>query len=58
MSQRLKQYVVDAFTDHVFYGNPAAICMTDEWLPENCKISPRRQITDKLKRLPCLTLTL
>ena len=23
----MKQYVVDAFTDHVFAGNPAAVCV-------------------------------
>lgn len=30
----MKQYVVDAFTDKVFGGNPAAVCVMDEWLPE------------------------
>ena len=30
----LKQYVVDAFTDKVFGGNPAAVCVMDEWLPD------------------------
>lgn len=30
----MKQYVVDAFTDKVFGGNPAAICVIDHWLPE------------------------
>lgn len=30
----LKQYVVDAFTDQVFGGNPAAVCVMDEWLPD------------------------
>ncbi|WP_455615942.1 PhzF family phenazine biosynthesis protein [Eisenbergiella sp.] len=30
----LKQYVVDAFTDQVFKGNPAAICVLSEWLPD------------------------
>ncbi|HBM4505177.1 TPA: PhzF family phenazine biosynthesis protein [Listeria monocytogenes] len=28
----MKQYVVDAFTDRVFSGNPAAICIMDTWL--------------------------
>lgn len=28
----MKQYVVDAFTDKVFSGNPAAICVIDNWL--------------------------
>lgn len=27
----MKQYIVDAFTDQVFHGNPAAICVMDEW---------------------------
>lgn len=30
----MKQFVIDAFTDHVFAGNPAAVCVMDEWLPE------------------------
>ena len=27
----MKQYVVDAFTDQVFGGNPAAVCVLDVW---------------------------
>ena len=30
----MQQYVVDAFTDHVFSGNPAAVCVMEQWLPE------------------------
>lgn len=30
----MKQYVVDAFTDRVFHGNPAAICILDQWPSE------------------------
>lgn len=30
----MKQYVIDAFTDRVFGGNPAAVCVMDKWLPE------------------------
>ncbi len=30
----LKQYVVDAFTDEVFKGNQAAICVMEKWLPD------------------------
>lgn len=26
-------YTVDAFTDHIFGGNPAAVCLLQEWLP-------------------------
>lgn len=28
----MKQYIVDAFTDRVFSGNPAAVCVLDHWL--------------------------
>lgn len=31
---KLSQYVVDAFTDKVFAGNPAAVCVMEQWLPE------------------------
>ena len=27
-------YVVDAFADRVFTGNPAAVCLLDHWLPD------------------------
>ncbi|PJM77510.1 phenazine biosynthesis protein [Bifidobacterium felsineum] len=27
----MKQYVVDAFTDEVFKGNPAAVCLPEAW---------------------------
>lgn len=30
----MRQYVVDAFTDKVFGGNPAAVCVMDNWLDE------------------------
>jgi PhzF family phenazine biosynthesis protein len=30
----MKIYQVDAFTDTLFAGNPAAICPLDEWLPD------------------------
>lgn len=31
---KLSIYQVDAFTDQLFGGNPAAICPLEEWLPE------------------------
>ena len=31
----MKQYVVDAFTDKIFCGNPAAICVMNKWLPDS-----------------------
>lgn len=39
----LKQYVIDAFTDHVFAGNPAAVCVTDSWLPEDTMMNITRE---------------
>ena len=30
----MKQFIVDAFTDIVFHGNQAAVCVLDEWLPD------------------------
>lgn len=27
----MRQYIVDAFTDKPFTGNPAAVCVMDEW---------------------------
>jgi PhzF family phenazine biosynthesis protein len=32
---QIKQYIVDAFSDKVFAGNQAAVCLLDEWLPES-----------------------
>lgn len=31
----MKQYVVDAFTDQIFAGNPAAVCVMSEWLSDD-----------------------
>ena len=45
----LKQYVVDAFTDTVFGGNPAAVCVMDEWLPD--------ETMQKIARENCLSET-
>ncbi len=30
----MKQYIVDAFTDKPFSGNPAAVCVMDRWPSE------------------------
>lgn len=30
----IRQYVVDAFTETLFRGNPAAVCVMDQWLPD------------------------
>ena len=39
----MRQYVADAFTDRVFAGNPAAICILDEWLPEELMMKITRE---------------
>jgi PhzF family phenazine biosynthesis protein len=31
---KIKIYQIDAFTDRVFGGNPAAVCPLDSWLPD------------------------
>jgi len=33
-TMKLELYQVDAFTDHLFGGNPAAVCPLDNWLPD------------------------
>ena len=30
----MKQYIVDAFTDKIFCGNQAAVCVLDSWIPD------------------------
>lgn len=39
----IKQYVVDAFTDKVFSGNPAAVCVMEEWLPDELIMNITRE---------------
>jgi len=31
---KIPQYVINAFTDQPFAGNPAAVCLLDQWLPD------------------------
>ncbi len=33
--QRIKIFQIDAFTDTLFSGNPAAVCILDKWLSED-----------------------
>ena len=39
----MKQYVVDAFTDSVFHGNQAAVCVLDAWPSEALMMSITRE---------------
>lgn len=40
---KLKQYVVDAFADRVFTGNPAAVCVTEAELSEAAMLAVARE---------------
>ena len=39
----MKQYIVDAFTDKIFSGNPAAICVLEEWLSDETMLLIARE---------------
>ena len=39
----MKQYIVDAFTEEVFRGNPAAVCVLEKWLPEKLMMNIARE---------------
>ena len=39
----MKQYVVDAFTDSVFHGNQAAVCVLENWPEEELMMSITRE---------------
>ena len=39
----MKQYVVDAFTDKVFHGNQAAVCVLDQWLSDQLMMNITRE---------------
>ncbi len=45
---KIKIYQIDAFTDKLFGGNPAAICPLDAWLPEQLmqKISMENNLAE------------
>ena len=35
----MRQYIIDAFTDKVFHGNPAAICILEQWPSEELMLN-------------------
>ena len=39
----MRQYVVDAFADHVFEGNPAAVCVLERWPNEALMMAITRE---------------
>ena len=47
----MKQYIVDAYTDKPFSGNPAAVCVMDKWPKEDfmMKLAIRNMKPDQSK---------
>ncbi len=39
----MRQYVVDAFSDKVFGGNPAAVCVMDKWISDEIMMKITRE---------------
>ena len=39
----MRQYVIDAFTDSVFHGNQAAVCVMEKWLSEEMMMNITRE---------------
>ena len=35
----IQQYIVDAFTDRIFGGNPAAVCILDQWISDELMLN-------------------
>ena len=40
---QIRQYIVDAFTDRLFHGNQAAVCVLEKWLPESLMMDIARE---------------
>lgn len=41
--QEIDFYLVDAFSDRAFGGNAAAVCPTEEWLPDETLLNMAQQ---------------
>lgn len=39
----MRQYIVDAFTNRVFSGNPAAVCVLESWPAERLMLDIARE---------------
>lgn len=52
---KIKLFQVDAFTNRVFGGNPAAVCVLDEWLPDAMlqKIAFENNLSETAFFTPC-----
>ena len=54
----MKQYVVDAFTDSVFHGNQAAVCVMEKWPSEEMMMNITRENNFSDLELLILDLTI
>lgn len=55
MSSHIKCYVADAFSDSIFKGNPAAVCILDKWLPDGLmqNIAKENNLSETAFTVPC-----
>ncbi|MGH8278095.1 MAG: PhzF family phenazine biosynthesis protein [Gammaproteobacteria bacterium] len=51
---RIPLYQIDAFTDELFHGNPAAVCPLEEWLPDDVmqKIAAENNLSETAFYVP------
>lgn len=42
-TKEMKQFIVDVFSDQPFQGNPAAVCVLQEWIPDELMMSIARE---------------
>jgi len=52
----IKLYQIDAFTDQVFSGNPAAVCPLEEWFPGRVSMSCAGLL--RQQKLTCVVMLL
>lgn len=51
---KIEQYIVDAFAERIFEGNPAAICVLERWLPDELmqKIASENNLSETAYLVP------
>ena len=50
----IKLYQIDAFANKPFEGNPAAVCLLEEWLPDNVLQAIALEIIYRRRLFLCL----
>ncbi|NLX73584.1 MAG: PhzF family phenazine biosynthesis protein, partial [Bacteroidales bacterium] len=53
--RKIEIYQVDAFTDRLFSGNPAAVCILDSWINDELmlSISSENNLAETAFIVPC-----